>query len=188
MHRSSCSRKGSSCFARHRVSWRKPRPGFRCSSRNRTAVSCSGRWISREVPDPFASDRAAIESHLDGICSSYLTAVDGALGDAVRYGLKSPGKRIRPLLLAFAYRAAGGSGDPTLLACAPEVIHAYSLIHDDLPCMDDDDMRRGQPTVHKVYGSATAIVAGVVMIPLALRVARDASLEMRLARPTVTRI
>src|SRR5450756_3249947 len=83
-------------------------------------------------------------------------------------------------LLLFAYRAAGGSEDATLLACAPEVIHSYSLMHDDLPCMDDDDMRRGRPTVHKVYGSRTAILGGVAMIPLAARVVRDAGLAMRL--------
>jgi geranylgeranyl diphosphate synthase type II len=136
------------------------------------------------VPDPFASDRAAIESRLDQICSSYLTTVDGALGDAVRYGLKSPGKRIRPLLLAFAYRAGGGVGDPTLLACAPEVIHAYSLVHDDLPCMDDDDMRRGRPTVHRVYGTRTAILAGAVMIPLAARVVREGVRALGASRST----
>jgi geranylgeranyl pyrophosphate synthase len=96
----------------------------------------------------------------------------GEIGAAIQYGLKSPGKRLRPLLLLFAYRAAGGAADATLLACAPEVIHSYSLLHDDLPCMDDDDMRRGRPTVHKVYGSRVAILAGVAMIPLAVRVAR----------------
>ncbi len=67
-----------------------------------------------------------------------------------------------------------------MLACTPEVIHAYSLVHDDLPCMDDDDMRRGRPTVHKVYGSRTAILAGVAMIPLAARIVRDSARAMRL--------
>lgn len=67
-----------------------------------------------------------------------------------------------------------------MLACAPEVIHAYSLMHDDLPCMDDDDMRRGRPTVHKVYGPRTAILAGVAMIPLAARVVSDSARAMSL--------
>jgi geranylgeranyl pyrophosphate synthase len=125
------------------------------------------------VSDSFAADRAAIERRLDEICSSYLVGLDGTLADAIRYGLKSPGKRIRPLLLLFAYRAAGGRGDATLLACAPEVVHAYSLVHDDLPCMDDDDMRRGRPTVHRVYGTRTAILAGTMMIPLAGKVVQD---------------
>ena len=100
------------------------------------------------------------------------------VASAVRYGLKSPGKRLRPILLLYAYRAAGGAGDATLLACAPEVIHSYSLMHDDLPCMDDDDVRRGRPTVHKVYGSKVAILAGVAMIPLAVRVASTAAREL----------
>ena len=75
-----------------------------------------------------------------------------------------------------------------MLACAPEVIHAYSLMHDDLPCMDDDDMRRGRPTVHKVYGSRTAILAGVAMIPLAVRVVRDSTRAMSLTEHTSKRI
>lgn len=108
----------------------------------------------------------------------YLAGLPAAIAEAIRYGLNSPGKRIRPLLLMFAYRAAGGREDSSLLACAPEVIHAYSLVHDDLPCMDDDDMRRGRPTVHKVYGSRAAIMAGVAMIPLAAAIARDAACQM----------
>jgi geranylgeranyl pyrophosphate synthase len=128
----------------------------------------------------FDADRESIERRLDEICGTYLSQLPSAVADAIGYGLKSPGKRVRPLLLLFAYRAAGGSGDATLLACAPEVIHAYSLMHDDLPCMDDDDMRRGRPTVHKVYGSRTAIVGGVAMIPLAGQVVRDAAQAMGL--------
>jgi geranylgeranyl pyrophosphate synthase len=130
----------------------------------------------------FEEDRTQVERRLDEICASCLSDLPIAVAGAIRYGLKSPGKRVRPLLLLFAYRAAGGNQDASLLACAPEVIHAYSLVHDDLPCMDDDDMRRGQPTVHKVYGSRTAIVGGVAMIPLAARVVRDSAREMNLSR------
>lgn len=128
----------------------------------------------------FETERGNIERRLDDICSTYLRGLPAPTADAIRYGLKSPGKRLRPLLLLFAYRAAGGIQDAALLACAPEVIHAYSLVHDDLPCMDDDDMRRGRPTVHRVYGSRTAILAGVAMIPLAARVVRDSTRAMRL--------
>ena len=128
----------------------------------------------------FRTDRAEIEHRLDDICSTYLRDLAAPIADAIEYGLKSPGKRLRPLLLLFAYRAAGGSKDATMLACAPEVIHAYSLMHDDLPCMDNDDMRRGRPTVHRVYGSATAILAGVAMIPLAARVVRDSARALSL--------
>lgn len=132
------------------------------------------------MPAKFDADRRGIERRLEELCERYLLGHPAPVTEAVRYGLKSPGKRVRPLLLTYAYRAAGGSNDVTMLACAPEVIHAYSLMHDDLPCMDDDDMRRGQPTVHKVFGSATAILAGVAMIPLAVRVAHDAALDMQL--------
>ena len=145
------------------------------------AGSNFGRWISREVIVRFDGDRENIERRLDEICASYLSNVPSEVADAIRYGLKSPGKRLRPLLVLFAYRAAGGSEDATLLTCGPEVIHAFSLMHDDLPCMDDDDMRRGRPTVHKVYGSRIAILGGVAMIPLAARVARDATRSLRLS-------
>jgi geranylgeranyl pyrophosphate synthase len=132
------------------------------------------------VAADFETERERIERRLDDICSTYLSALPTPIADAVQYGLKSPGKRLRPLLLLFAYRAAGGTGDATMLACAPEVIHAYSLMHDDLPCMDDDDMRRGRPTVHKVFGPRTAILAGVAMLPMAARVVRDSGRAMEL--------
>jgi geranylgeranyl diphosphate synthase, type II len=132
----------------------------------------------------FDADREGIEQQLDEICAGCVSALPVGIADAVRYGLKSPGKRVRPLLLLYAYRAAGGKEDATLLACAPEVIHSYSLVHDDLPCMDDDDMRRGRPTVHRVYGSRTAILGGVVMIPLAAKVVRDSARSMGLSNET----
>lgn len=86
------------------------------------------------------------------------------------YALSSPGKRIRPALVAAAYRAVGGEGEVFELATAVEVIHCYSLVHDDLPCMDDDDLRRGRPTTHRQFDPATATEAGYRMIPLAARV------------------
>ena len=132
------------------------------------------------MPDRFDTERESVERRLEEICVTYLPTVPAGIADAIRYGLKSPGKRIRPLLVIYAYRAVGGSGDASLLACGPEILHAYSLVHDDLPCMDDDDMRRGRPAVHKVYGSRTAIMAGVAMIPVAAIVVRDAARGMRL--------
>jgi geranylgeranyl diphosphate synthase, type II len=132
------------------------------------------------VPARFEGERESVERRLEDVCETYLSGLPTGIADAIRYGLKSPGKRIRPLLVLYAYRAVGASGDATLLACGPEIIHAYSLVHDDLPCMDDDDVRRGRPTVHKVYGSRTAIIAGVAMIPVAALVVRDAARGMRL--------
>ncbi|HWP37745.1 MAG TPA: polyprenyl synthetase family protein [Gemmatimonadales bacterium] len=92
------------------------------------------------------------------------------LGSAMAYALESPGKRLRPALLLAAYRALGGVGAVAQVAAAVEVVHSYSLVHDDLPCMDDDDMRRGRPTVHRQFDTRTATEAGYRMIPLSARV------------------
>jgi geranylgeranyl diphosphate synthase type II len=140
------------------------------------------------VSAQFDADREKIERRLDEICNNYLSELPTEVAAAVQYGLKSPGKRVRPLLLLFAYRAAGGREDASQLACAPEVIHAYSLVHDDLPCMDDDDVRRGRPTVHKVHGSRTAILAGITMIPLAAKVVRESTRSMGLSHETRARL
>ena len=84
-----------------------------------------------------------------------------ALLEAMRYSLLAGGKRIRPVLTLQCCKAACGAAEPALdYACAVEMLHTYSLIHDDLPCMDDDDLRRGKPTCHKVYGECTATLAG----------------------------
>jgi geranylgeranyl diphosphate synthase type II len=94
-----------------------------------------------------------------------------ALGEAIRYSLLAPGKRLRPMLTLMATEACGGDVQAAMpAACAVEMIHAYSLIHDDLPAMDDDDLRRGQPTCHKVFGEATAILAGDALFSLAMEV------------------
>ena len=87
---------------------------------------------------------------------------------AMRYSVLAGGKRLRPILAIAAYEIAGGRGDAILVpACGLELIHTYSLIHDDLPCMDDDDYRRGRPTSHKVYGEAMAVLAGDALTALA---------------------
>ncbi|MGL5676659.1 MAG: polyprenyl synthetase family protein [Cellulosilyticaceae bacterium] len=80
--------------------------------------------------------------------------------DAMSYSLQAGGKRIRPTLMQLAFEAVGGQGDISAYLCAIEMIHTYSLIHDDLPAMDNDDLRRGKPTNHVVFGEATAILAG----------------------------
>lgn len=85
----------------------------------------------------------------------------GDLNDAILYSLMAGGKRVRPVLLLETCRMCGGDMEKAMpFAGAVEMIHTYSLIHDDLPCMDDDDLRRGKPTNHKVYGEATAVLAG----------------------------
>jgi geranylgeranyl pyrophosphate synthase len=93
--------------------------------------------------------------------------------DAVRYALLSEGKRLRPTLVFAAYEALGGEAAAAGiadLAAAVEVVHAYSLVHDDLPCMDNDDLRRGRPTVHRAFDVRTATSAGFHMVGLAARV------------------
>ncbi|MFM8365120.1 MAG: polyprenyl synthetase family protein [Verrucomicrobiota bacterium] len=90
---------------------------------------------------------------------------------AMRYGIFAGGKRLRPILCLAAAEACGGKTSPALpAACAVECIHTYSLIHDDLPCMDDDDLRRGRPTTHKVYGDAVAVLAGDALLTIAFEI------------------
>ena len=103
---------------------------------------------------------------------------DSRLKEAMLYAVQSGGKRIRPLL-TLAVGASGTSRNEAALdlACALEMIHTYSLIHDDLPGMDDDDLRRGRPTVHKAFDEATAILAGDALLTLAFEVAANANLE-----------
>jgi geranylgeranyl diphosphate synthase type II len=91
-----------------------------------------------------------------------------SLHKAMRYSVFAGGKRLRPILAMASFEAVGGGGKAILpVACALEMIHTYSLIHDDLPCMDDDDLRRGKPTLHKVYGDGMAVLAGDALHALA---------------------
>ena len=103
---------------------------------------------------------------------------DARLKEAMLYAVQSGGKRIRPLLTLAVGSAGTANNEAALdLACALEMIHTYSLIHDDLPGMDDDDLRRGRPTVHKAFDEATAILAGDALLTLAFEVAANADLE-----------
>jgi len=89
------------------------------------------------------------------------TGAAARLHEAMRYSLLAGGKRLRPVLVLASCEAVGGKVEAAMgFACAVEMIHTYSLIHDDLPCMDDDDMRRGRPTNHKVYGEANRDACG----------------------------
>ena len=104
------------------------------------------------------------------------SASDGRLVEAVRYSLLGAGKRVRPILLLAATEAVGGERRVALpFACAIEMIHTYSLIHDDLPAMDDDSLRRGKPTNHVVFGEAVAILAGDALLTEAFRVLADSA-------------
>ncbi len=93
------------------------------------------------------------------------------LREAMAYSLLAPGKRLRPMLVLLAAEACGGRLEEALpAACAVEMVHAFSLVHDDLPAMDDDDLRRGRPTCHKKYGEAVAILAGDALLARAFEV------------------
>ena len=127
--------------------------------------------------DAYLKDRAAI---VERALASSMAETDGAatrLFEAMRYSLLAGGKRLRPILALAACEAVGGRIESALgFACAIEMIHTYSLVHDDLPCMDDDDLRRGRPTNHKVYGEAIATLAGDGLLTDAFKViARSAA-------------
>ncbi len=111
--------------------------------------------------------RTAVEAALDQACQPAAGAPE-RLNSAIRYSLLAPGKRLRPILALQAAQAVGGPWQAAMpAAVAVEMIHAYSLIHDDLPAMDNDDLRRGRPTCHRQFDEATAILAGDALQALA---------------------
>jgi geranylgeranyl pyrophosphate synthase len=125
-----------------------------------------------DVPASLIEAQRTIEEALHRVCDR-LDGVPTAIAEAIRYSMLGGGKRLRPQLVLAVYQAAGGTRDASLLAASVEIVHAYSLVHDDLPCMDDDSVRRGRPTLHKVYGVTVATMAGVTMVPFAARTAFD---------------
>jgi geranylgeranyl diphosphate synthase, type II len=116
------------------------------------------------VNEALESRRRLVEKALDAALPPE-SAWPATIHRAVRYSLFAGGKRVRPLLVLAAGEAVGGQTAALMpLACAVEMIHTYSLIHDDLPAMDNDDLRRGKPTSHKVFGEAMAILAGDALL------------------------
>ena len=123
----------------------------------------------------LAEDRDIVESTLEAFARQY--PGPETLREAMGYSLLSGGKRIRPILVLEFCRLFGGAATRALpFACALEMIHTYSLIHDDLPCMDDDDLRRGRPTNHKIYGEAMAVLAGDGLLTAAFDVVAKGNL------------
>jgi geranylgeranyl diphosphate synthase type II len=122
----------------------------------------------------FEQRTSELRACVDVALARYATFASGCpapLAEAIRYSLLAPGKRLRPILVLLGAEACGGTLQAALpAACAVEMVHAYSLIHDDLPAMDDDDLRRGLPTCHKKFGEATAILAGDALLALAFEV------------------
>jgi geranylgeranyl diphosphate synthase, type II len=137
--------------------------------------------MATRFEDWLAEQTARLDRSLQDVVSGL---PGGRIAEVLAYTLKPGGKRLRPALCCAAYTAVARQEAPAAvvrLACAVELIHVYSLMHDDLPCMDNDDFRRGQPTAHRVFGDAPTMMAGAALIPLAFRVLRDAAAELALA-------
>jgi len=121
----------------------------------------------RHAGAPLDGLRRAVDRHLERTLARHADP-GGALGKAIRYAALSPGKRLRPLLALTACRAAGGRWQEALPAAAAiECVHAFSLVHDDLPAMDDDDYRRGRLTTHKKFGEALGVLTGDALLAFA---------------------
>ena len=129
-----------------------------------------------DFPRWSAAHLAAVEAALD---RWVVAAAPAGLGEAMRYAVLDGGKRLRPLLVMAAAEAVAGDLQAALrAACAVELIHAYSLVHDDMPCMDNDVLRRGKPTVHVRFGEAQALLAGDALQALAFELLTPPATEM----------
>lgn len=129
----------------------------------------------------LAEARSQTDAILEATARRLGAEVPGALGQAMGYALRSPGKRVRPALVLSAYRACGGASPAIAgVAAAVEMVHTYSLVHDDLPCMDDDDLRRGRPTTHRQFDVPTATRVGLLLVPVAAQVLAEACRELAL--------
>ena len=130
--------------------------------------------MSGDVWVELAPRQATVDAALRHTLARLTADAPPAVVEGMAYSLLAPGKRLRPLLCLLACEAVGGEWSAALpAAVAVEMIHTYSLIHDDLPAMDDDDLRRGRPTCHVVYGEAMAILAGDGLLTLAFEVLAD---------------
>lgn len=140
---------------------------------------------SAALSDLLAEARERTDALLGGWAQRLEREVGGREGAALAYALKTPGKRVRAALLMAAYRAVGGRS-PAIggIGAAVETVHTYSLVHDDLPCMDDDDLRRGRPTTHRAFDVSTATLVGFLLVPVAARLLAVSARELRL--PTAT--
>jgi geranylgeranyl pyrophosphate synthase len=130
--------------------------------------------------------RAVVDARLDLRAAELAAAVPGPLGEAIAYALRSPGKRVRPAMVLAAYRAAGGRSPAVAgIATAVEIVHTYSLVHDDLPCMDDDDVRRGRPTTHRAFDTGVATRVGYLLVPVAGEELADAAAALGLTASAI---
>lgn len=139
--------------------------------------------------DLLVEARESIETLLAGWAEHLQHEIGGAEGEALAYALKTPGKRVRAALLLGAYRSVGGRSPAIAgVAAAVETVHTYSLVHDDLPCMDDDDLRRGRPTAHRAFDVPTATRVGFLLVPVAARLLALAARELNLPANSLARM
>ena len=124
-----------------------------------------------ELKEYLGAEMLCVDKALDQAITFIESELESDIGDAIRHGVMSDGKRLRPILCTTAYRECGGRAEKNVydLAASLEMIHAYSLMHDDLPCMDDAELRRGQATTHSVFGEDVTIRAAAALIPAAAR-------------------
>lgn len=140
--------------------------------------------LKREINDKVRSIDEALEKYLPGG-----EEIPSEIHRSMRYSIFAGGKRLRPVLCLTAAEAVGGDSSSLLpAACALELIHTYSLIHDDLPAMDNDDFRRGKPTNHKVYGEAMAILTGDALLTMAFGLIAECSTSGDITPETVIRV
>ena len=140
--------------------------------------------------------RKEIDEALAGLLIDTLEDVPSPVAASIRYAVLAPGKRVRPLMVLATFAAVRGGQLPDgprrgallRVACSVELVHAYSLVHDDLPCMDDDDLRRGRPTLHVEFTEHLAVLAGAAMMPLAVQVLSTAASDLGLRGAVVGRL
>jgi geranylgeranyl pyrophosphate synthase len=142
-----------------------------------------------QATDLLVEARESIETLLSDWAEHLKADLGGRNGEALSYALRTPGKRVRAALVLGAYRTVGGrSAGIAGVAAAVETVHTYSLVHDDLPCMDDDDLRRGRPTVHRAFDVPTATRVGFLLVPVAARLLAVAARELSLSSATLGRM
>jgi geranylgeranyl diphosphate synthase type II len=131
----------------------------------------SSKLDAQRFDEALSDTRSQVEARLDDLLASR-TQAPPPLGEAIRYVLLGSGKRLRPTLCLWTHDALGGGNRDACLdaACAIECLHTYSLVHDDLPCMDDDDLRRGRASCHKKFGEATAVLVGDALLTLTFEI------------------
>jgi geranylgeranyl pyrophosphate synthase len=142
-----------------------------------------------KATDLLLEAREAIDTLLGDWSERLGAEIGGRDGQALAYALRTPGKRVRAALLLAAYRSVGGQSPGIAgFAAAVETVHAYSLVHDDLPCMDDDDLRRGRPTTHRAFDVPSATRAGYLLVPVAARLLAVGAAELDLSAGSLSRM